>query len=136
MKLNKPPKRLECINRLEDIQRGEHQRQQLLRARNVHKNNDPTRSTPIERSQLTSQLRQSLSGRSSRVHECFVNYLQALRGVLTENCTNGGCQATGDERPLANPVVVEVTIDGAEVIREVDIDSGSDHGDKGEEEGV
>lgn len=47
-----------------------------------------------------------------------------------------GRQAGGDKRALAHPVVVHVAVDGSEVVGEVDVDSGRDHGEEGEEERV
>ena len=40
------------------------------------------------------------------------------------------------EWALADAIVVEVTVDGAEVVWEVDVDTGGDHGDESEDDGV
>lgn len=45
-------------------------------------------------------------------------------------------QARGDQRAFTDPVVVHVTVDGSDVVGEVDVDGGDDHGEEGEEEGV
>lgn len=42
----------------------------------------------------------------------------------------------GDERALTDPVVLQVSVDGTDVFRKVDIDTSGDPNEKCEEEGV
>lgn len=84
------------------------------------------------------QLSEMLCRRRSRCCSlCRLEHnLETLRSGVAKDRAHGGGQAGGDEGPLANPVVVEVTIDGTEVVREVDVDASGNHGDQREEEGV
>lgn len=92
--------------------------------------------TPRNHSQFTkSQFDEPLRGRAGRVLGSFVDHLEVSCDVFAEHGAYRG-QAGGDEGTFADPVVVEVAVDGADVVGEVDVDAGGDHGDEGEKEGV
>lgn len=96
--------------------------------------NSPNSWGAIHRSQFSEIL--CRRGSSSCGLYRLENDIKSLcRGVVKYG-THGGGQSGGDEGPLANPVVVEVAVDGTEVIWEVNVDAGGNHGDQGEEKGV
>lgn len=83
-----------------------------------------------------SQLGETFCGRGSHVLGRLVHDLEARCGRLAENGVYGCRQARRDERTLTGPVVVHVAVDSAEMVGEVDVDSGSDHRDQGEEQRI
>ncbi len=99
----------------------------------------PTPNYPNSRDAIhRSQFSEMVCGRGNRCCSlCRLEYNpESLRRGVAKYGAHGGGQAGGDEGPLTNPVVVEVAVDGAEVIWEVNVDAGGNHGDQGEEKGV
>lgn len=81
------------------------------------------------------QLSNWFGSRRSSVFGGFVHHFQGLRSAFTEDRADGR-QVAGDEGALAGPVVVQVTVDGSDVVGEIDIDAGQDHREEGEKERI
>lgn len=75
-----------------------------------------------------------LCRRRSRALGCLVHHVKGLRRFTKYRAH--GCESGRDEWPLADGVVVHVAVDRTEVVREVDVDTGGNHSDQGEEERV
>ena len=86
-------------------------------------------------SHTISQLSDGFCGRGGGVFRRLVHDLEIVGSGFAEYGADGG-EVGGDEGAFAHPVVVEVAVDGSDVVWEVDVDAGEDHGDKGEEKGV
>lgn len=82
-----------------------------------------------------SQLRHGPCGRRSGIFGRLVHNPHILGPGLAEYRCDGG-KTAGEERPVANPVVIAMAVDGSEMVWEIDIGTGSDHGDEREEDGV
>lgn len=82
-----------------------------------------------------SQLRHGPCGRRRGIFGRLVHRPHILGPGLAEYRCDGG-KTAGEERPVTNPVVITMAVDCSDMVREVDIATGSDHGDEREEDGV
>lgn len=85
---------------------------------------------PLCVSGFYSQFTQALGRGGSGILCRFVHHVSNLRShaIFAKDRADG--QPTGAEQALTGPVVVEAAVDGAEVVRKVNVSSHSDHGDE------
>lgn len=94
-----------------------------------------TYSIAITNGTILSQLSNWLGSRRGSVFGGFVHHLQRLRSTFAEDRTDGP-EVAGDEGAFAGPVVVQVTVDGSDMVGEIDNNAGQDHREEREKKGI